>query len=444
MSSASKPLVVVAMSGGVDSSLAAFLLKEKGYEVIGITLKLWDYSEVGGDLYKDGRCCSLEAMNDARNVCQKLGIPHYVLDFKEKFKEKVINNFVEEYKKGRTPNPCIVCNTEIKWKLLWDKAKELGAEYLATGHYARIKYLEVDKSFTTPTAGLAPHREEKRFLLLKGVDSRKDQSYALWRLSQENLSKTIFPLGELTKKEVRELAKKYNLKTAFKEESQEICFVPDNDYQRFLKEWTSIRDKDSQEEINQIHPGPIYDLNKKKIGEHKGIPFYTIGQRRGLKIALGKPLYVVKIDPDENAIYVGENKDLLKTTFIVSNLNWISIPELKDKLNCSVKIRYLHSPAKATISPYADSRSSMSALRQAQGGEQNRTTGLLDKKDNEFTLKKLSTTPAFSGRWLTYKPEDKVLVEFEKPERAITPGQSAVFYEGEKVIGGGVIEKIEE
>ncbi|MFH0931694.1 MAG: tRNA 2-thiouridine(34) synthase MnmA, partial [Candidatus Zixiibacteriota bacterium] len=331
MSSASKPLVVVAMSGGVDSSLAAFLLsesREKGYEVIGITLKLWDYSEVGGDLFKDGRCCSLEAMDDARNVCQKLGIPHYVLDFKEKFKNKVINNFVEEYKKGRTPNPCIVCNTEIKWKLLWGKAKELGAKFLSTGHYARIKY----------------SGDEKRFLLLKGVDPHKDQSYALWGLSQENLSKTIFPLGGLTKKEVRELAKKYNLKTAYKEESQEICFVPDNDYQRFLKEWNDVA---SQKFSDQIKPGPIYDLKKKKIGEHKGIPFYTIGQRRGLKVALGKPLYVVKIDPKENAIYVGENEDLFKTTFIVSQLNWISIPELKEKLNCSVKIRYLHSPAKA-------------------------------------------------------------------------------------------------
>jgi tRNA-specific 2-thiouridylase len=378
----SKPQAVVAMSGGVDSSLAAFLLKEKGFEVIGITLKLWDYSEVGGDLYKDGRCCSLEAMNDARNVCQKLGIPHYVLDFKEKFKEKVINNFAEEYIKGRTPNPCIVCNTEVKWKLLWNKAEELGAGFLATGHYARIKYSE----------------QAKRFVLLKGVDPHKDQSYALWGLSQENLSKTLFPLGELTKKEVRGLAQKYNLKTALKEESQEICFVPDYDYERFLKEWN---DATSQKYSDLIKPGPIYDLKKNKIGEHKGIPFYTIGQRKGLKIALGKPLYVVKIDPDENAIYVGENKDLFITTFIVSRLNWISIPELKEKLNCSVKIRYLHSPAEAAISPFSEEVG----------------TGL--------------------------DPVRNILVEFEKPERAITPGQSAVFYEGEKVIGGGVIEKIE-
>lgn len=409
----SKPQVVVAMSGGVDSSLAAFLLsesgslgKDKGFEVIGITLKLWDYSEVGGDLYKDGRCCSLEAMNDARNICQKLGIPHYVLDFKEKFKDKVINNFVEEYKKGRTPNPCIVCNTEIKWKLLWDKAKELGAEFLATGHYARIKYSE----------------KEKRFLLLKGFDVQKDQSYALWGLSQENLSKTIFPLGELTKKEVRELAKKYNLKTAFKEESQEICFVPDDDYERFLKEWNNV---DSQKYSDQIKPGPIYDLKKKKIGEHKGVPFYTIGQRRGLNIALGKPLYVVKINPEENAIYVGENKDLFRTTFIVSNLNWVSIPELKEKLNCSVKIRYLHSPAKATISLFPED-----VKRWQDTGVHQLVDVDLEADAYERNARASSCTPL------------RVLVEFEKPERAITPGQSAVFYEGEKVIGGGVIEKI--
>lgn len=362
------------MSGGVDSSLAAFLLKEKGYEVIGITLKLWDYSEVGGDLYKDGRCCSLDSMNDARNTCQKIGAPHYVLDFREEFKEEVISNFISEYKKGRTPNPCIVCNTEIKWKLLWNKAKELGADYLATGHYARIDYSD----------------ENGRYLLLKGVDSTKDQSYALWGLSQENLSKTIFPLGELTKKEVRELARKYNLKTAFKEESQEICFVPDDDYERFLREWDN---RDSEKSFSRIKTGTVYNLKKERLGEHRGIPFYTIGQRKGLNIALGKPLYVIKIDAEENVVYVGENEDLFKSTFIVSNLNWISVPKLNDRMECLVKIRYMHTPANATILPYS---------------------------------------------------ENKVKIIFEKPERAITPGQSAVFYEGEKVIGGGIIEGVED
>ncbi len=394
----SKPSVVVAMSGGVDSSLAAFLLKERGYEVIGITLKLWDYSEVGGDQYKDGRCCSLESINDARNVCHKIGAAHYVLDFTGEFKQKVISNFVEEYKSGRTPNPCILCNTEIKWKDLWSKAKELGADYLATGHYARIKYSE----------------GSKRFLLLKGADSRKDQSYALWGLSQENLSKTLLPLGELTKKETRELARKYNLKTAFKKESQEICFVADDDYPRFLQEWTS---KSGEE----IKPGPVYDLKKNSLGQHKGIPFYTIGQRKGLNIAFGKPMYVVRIDPEENAVYLGENKDLLKANFIVSQLNWISIPELKDKLDCMVKIRYLHTPAKATISPLFE----------------NVGTGLVPvQMENRTTTRVVPTK--------SHHSEEKVKVVFEKPERAITPGQSAVFYEGDKIIGGGIIVSAEE
>ncbi len=434
MNKNSMPLVriVVAMSGGVDSSLAAFLLsefgsigKEKGYEVIGITLKLWDYSEVGGDLYKDGRCCSLEAMNDARNICQKIGIPHYVLDFREEFKEEVISNFVKEYKKGRTPNPCIVCNTEIKWKLLWDKAKELGADYLATGHYARIEY----------------SKETKRYSLLKGVDSHKDQSYALWGLSQENLSKTLFPLGELTKKKVRELANRYNLKTAFKEESQEICFVPDDDYERFLQEWD---DKNSQQSLSRIKSGPIFDLKRNRLGEHRGIAFYTVGQRKGLNIAVGRPLYVVKIEPEENAIYVGENKDLFRTTFLVSDLNWVSISQLDDKMECSVKIRYMHAPARATILPCDnnvgtglvpvrnENRTTTRVVPTNYSGQTWGAHQLADASKSKLLHSKSSCTP------------DKVLVKFERPERAITPGQSAVFYEGEKVIGGGIIEKIED
>jgi len=309
-------------------------------------------------------------MNDARAVCQKLQIPHYVLDFKEEFKEKVINNFVEEYRRGRTPNPCVLCNIELKWNVLWRRAKELGAQYLATGHYARIEY----------------DKKTKRYHLLKGKDTSKDQSYALWGLTQENLSTTLFPLGELSKTEARHKAKQHSLKTAFNPESQEICFVPDNDYHRFMKEWA---ERDGLE----IKPGPILDLKGKRLGIHKGIPFYTIGQRRGLKISLGRPLYVAKIDSDRNAIHVGENKDLFSAGFVVSNVNWASIRELEKETECEIKIRYLHSPARGKISPLTNGR---------------------------------------------------VMVKFDQPERAITPGQSAVFYKNDMVLGGGVIDKIEE
>jgi len=373
------------MSGGVDSSLAAFLLKQKDYQVVGISMKLWDFKEVGGDPHPDGRCCSIEALNDARAVCEKMKIPHYAVNFKDEFKREVISNFVEEYIKGRTPNPCIICNTEIKWGTLWEKAKALGGEYLATGHYARIKYDE----------------NSKRFLLFKGIDPTRDQSYALWGLSQENLAKTIFPLGDLTKKEVRAKAKEYKLKVAEKPESQEICFVTDDDYTRFIKEWLGnqgqglalsevegSRDKGQEKEIK---PGPIFNLKGEQIGEHKGIPFYTIGQRRGLSIASGKPLYVVKIEADKNAIYVGGNDDLFRSIFIASNLNWIAFDNLEKEIKCKIKIRYQQEPQEGRISPLT---------------------------------------------------KDEVMVKFKKPERAITPGQSAVFYQDDVVWGGGIIDRV--
>jgi tRNA-specific 2-thiouridylase len=363
--------LVVAMSGGVDSSLAAFLLSQKGYHVVGMSMKLWDFKEVGGNPHPDGRCCSVESLNDARAVCQKMGVPHYVVDLRDDFKREVISNFVEEYIKGRTPNPCIICNTKIKWESLWKKAESVGAGFIATGHYARIEY----------------DQKLNRFLLLKGIDSTRDQSYALWGLSQKALSQTIFPLGELTKKQVRALANEYGLKVAEKEESQEICFVADDDYSRFIKEWIG----NEAQENREIQPGPILNLKGEKIGEHQGIPFYTIGQRRGLKIAVGRPLYVVRIDAEKNAIYVGENDDLFKSSFVVTKLNWIAFDKLDKEIDCEIKIRYQHVPQKGRIYPLT---------------------------------------------------EDSVMVKFDNPERAITPGQSAVFYQGEEVLGGGVIDRV--
>jgi tRNA-specific 2-thiouridylase len=334
-------------------------------------MKLWDFSEVGGDHHPDGRCCSLESLNDARAVCQKMGIPHYVVDMREDFTDEVISNFVAEYSRGRTPNPCIVCNTRIKWQSLWRKADSLGAGFLSTGHYARIRY----------------DQNTKRFLLLKGVDSSRDQSYALWGLSQEDLKRTLFPLGDMTKKQVRAIAREHNLKVAEREESQEICFVTDDDYPRFITEWKKKTDLGP---AGEIMPGPILNSNGEKLGEHKGIPFYTVGQRRGLGISRARPLYVVRIEPEENAIYVGENEELLRSSFVVKDVNWIAFENLVKETECEIKIRYQHVPQKGMIYPLT---------------------------------------------------QDQVMVKFSRPERAITPGQSAVFYQGEVALGGGVIER---
>lgn len=358
--------VVVAMSGGVDSSVAAALLVEKGYDVVGITIKTYNYEEVGGNLLSDSSCCSLDGINDARLVAAKLGFPHYVLDFSQEFKKQVIDNFINEYLAGRTPNPCVICNRRIKWEELIRKANSLGADYIATGHFAKIRFDE----------------KINRYILSRGKDIQKDQSYALWGLTQESLSKTIFPLAELSKQEVRELATKYGLNNATKGESFEICFIPDNNYERFLIEQNPVIFK-------KLSGGDLV-LDGKIVGKHAGYPFYTIGQRKRLGVAIGEPVYVTKIDAETNTIYLGREEDLKHTELIAGNVNLISVPDLKQKTKVTAKIRY---------------------------------------KDDG--------SPAYANEI----ENGKIKVEFENPKRAITPGQSVVLYDGDDVIAGGIIEK---
>jgi tRNA-specific 2-thiouridylase len=357
-----KKKVVVAMSGGVDSSVAALILKEEGYEVIGVTLSLWEEEEASlPDSYRG--CCSLKAVNDAKKVSFALEIPHYTLNFKEAFKKSVIDYFVKEYVSGRTPNPCLKCNEIIKFDLLLKKAFSLGAEYLATGHYARISY----------------DKKSNVYYLKKGIDEGKDQSYVLYMLNQENLSHTLFPLGNLKKEEVRQIAQKKNLHVASKSESQEICFIPEKNYRKFLKKY-----------LPSIKPGPIVDKKGNILGEHKGIIFYTIGQRKGLGIPLGKPLYVIAIDHQKNTVIVGEEKDLYKKSFIASKANWVFWKKPPSQFKAQVKIRYRFKEASATVR-------------------------IINKERFE--------------------------VQFEEAQKAITPGQAGVIYQDDIVLGGGVIEE---
>lgn len=349
------------MSGGVDSSLAAALLAEQGYECIGVTMQIWPEYLPEAEL--EGGCCSLSAVEDARQVAFMLGIPHYVTNFREEFQEKVIDRFVSEYAAGRTPNPCLVCNREIKFKTLLARALELGASYVATGHYARVE--------EDPATG--------RHLLLRGVDLSKDQSYTLYNLTQEQLSHALFPLGWMTKEKTRELARQRGLRVAEKPDSQEICFVPGNDYRAFLREHAPWAQR----------PGPILSLSGRKLGEHEGIAFYTIGQRHGLGIAAEKPLYVVDIDPERNAIIVGTKDDVWHGGLIAGDVNWVAIPTLEGELAVQVKVRYNSAPAEAVIRP--------------------------------------GSSPG------------EVECLFASPVRAVTPGQAAVFYDGDVVVGGGTI-----
>jgi tRNA-specific 2-thiouridylase len=354
--------VVVAMSGGVDSSVTAALLKEEGWEVIGVTMQLWPSAESAAEAERFGGCCGLEAVTEAKTVAHRLGIPHYAMNFKPIFARKVIADFCREYSLGRTPNPCIRCNQYVKFDALLKKAKGLGADFVATGHYARIEY---DKG-------------SGRYLLKRGIDLKKDQSYVLYTMTQHQLRDTLMPLGHLTKEKVRQIAHELGLSVADKAESQDICFIPDDNYPSFFEQYMPGAAK----------PGPILDKRGNALGEHRGILFYTIGQRRGLGISAPEPLYVVAIDGRNNTIIVGSKEDTYQDELIAAEVNWIAIEPPGQPIKARVKVRYLHPGAEAIVTPLA---------------------------------------------------EDKVQVKFEEPQMALTPGQAAVFYNGDSVIGGGTI-----
>jgi tRNA-specific 2-thiouridylase len=365
MNSQKNITLAVAMSGGVDSSAAAALLAQQGFNLIGLTIKTYNYEDVGGNVGRESTCCSLEGINDARMVAAKFGFPHYVLDFSEQFGATVIDNFVDEYLQGRTPNPCVICNRKIKWEEFIRKATALGADFIATGHYARVRF---DDS-------------SGRYILSRGRDTTKDQSYALWGLTQDSLSKTMFPLSDMTKPEVREFSEKVGLKTAWKPESYEICFIPDDDYERFLRE--------RMPELEDLGGGDIVK-DGEVVGKHRGFPFYTIGQRRGVGVATGEPVYVTKIDHKNNVIEVGSEDKLRRQGLIAREVNLIKVNTLDGGLRVRAKIRYKDEGSPATVYHV-----------------------------NDGTVK----------------------VVFDDPRRAITPGQSVVFYDGDDVVGGGVIDK---
>jgi len=350
------------MSGGVDSSATAALLLEQGYDVVGVTLKLWPQDCVSR---AEDKCCGPQAVTDARSVCHKLGIPYYLIDEAAEFQSKVIQYFADEYKAGRTPNPCVMCNQNLKFGRLIDRANQLGAEFIATGHFARV-----EKSNDLDTAG--------RILLKRGRDSRKDQSYFLFSLRQDQLARAMFPLGEKTKSDTREVARHCNLKTADKEESMEICFVPDNDYGKFLQ----------QANLARKHRGDIVSVDGRVLGQHDGIEFYTIGQRKGLRLSSPKPLYVIELDAGANRVVVGDDSQLERDRFSVDRCNWIPFAIPPGTLEVTARIRYNHPGTPATITPL---------------------------------------------------PGGKAKVQLHTPQRAITPGQAAVFYQDDLVVGGGWI-----
>ncbi|MCU0785325.1 MAG: tRNA 2-thiouridine(34) synthase MnmA [Verrucomicrobia bacterium] len=370
-----KTRIVIGMSGGVDSSTAAALLVEQGYDVIGVTLKLWkqDCFSASQDLFK---CCGSRAAADVRTVCDHLGIPFHLIDEAEEFQTLVIHHFAAEYKAGRTPNPCILCNEHLKFGTLLRRADELGAQFVATGHYARI---ELPSSVLSPSDG-ARSKDEGRVLLKRGRDLRKDQSYFLFSLRQEQLSRALFPLGDQTKSETRDAARHRKLKTAEQQESMEICFVPGNDYRSFLQ----------KAGLAQKHRGEIVNLHGQVLGHHNGIEFYTIGQRKGLGLSSPKPLYVLELDAEKNRVVVGDDSSLGRDEFTVDRCNWIPFADPPPSIEVTVKIRYNHPGTPATVTPQAGGRAR---------------------------------------------------VKLHEPQRAITPGQAAVFYQDDLVVGGGWITR---
>lgn len=363
------------MSGGVDSSSAAALLKEQGHELVGFTMQLWNQRR-GISVDENGdplpsRCCSLDDVYDARRVAESLGIPFYVLNLEQEFEKAVVEPFVESYLSGETPIPCVACNSRLKFASLDKLAQSLGCDKVATGHYARVEY----------------DRASNRHRLFRGKNHWKDQSYFLWELTQDQLSRAYFPLGEMLKSEVRDIAREANLYVAEKQESQEICFVPDGDYSGFIDRYLTHEDR--REELPA--KGEIVNRAGEKVGEHAGIHRYTIGQRRGLGIAHEKPLYVVQIERARNEIVVGEAEELDCSEFTAKGVNWVAFDAPDRPVRAAVKVRYRHEPAPATV----------------------------------YAL-----------------PDHRARVRFDEPQRAITPGQATVFYDGEQVVGGGWIVKV--
>lgn len=357
-----KEKVIIGMSGGVDSSVAAWLLKEQGYEVIGVTMQIWQ-DEEEEVLEENGGCCGLSAVEDARRTAQLLEIPHYVMNFKADFKRFVIDYFVSEYLEGRTPNPCIACNRYVKWEALLNRSLEISADYIATGHYARIRQLE-----------------NGRFCLTRSVTAAKDQTYALYNLTQEQLSHTLMPVGSYSKEEIRRMADQIGLSVADKPDSQEICFVPDQDYAGFIERTTGAPSQ----------TGNFVQADGTILGQHKGIIHYTIGQRRGLGLPMGRRVVVTEIRPETNEVVIGEQEDVWTDHLLADRLNWMSVPDLTEERSASAKIRYNHTGTPCTLQKTAS---------------------------------------------------DQVRVQFHEPVRAVTPGQAVVFYDGDCVLGGGTILK---